>query len=48
MNCPKCLRELHVASEICPHCGIVFAKYFKYHPEQPEQKGDQPPIVTSV
>ena len=48
MNCPKCLRELHVVSEICPHCGIVFAKYFKYHPGQPEQKGDQPPSVTSV
>ena len=48
MNCPKCLRELHVACEICPHCGIVFAKYFKYHPEQPDQQGDQPPIVTSV
>jgi hypothetical protein len=47
MNCPKCLRELHVPCEICPHCGIVFAKYFKYHPVQPDHQGEQLPIVTS-
>ncbi|MGZ5052339.1 MAG: zinc ribbon domain-containing protein [Methylobacter sp.] len=33
MNCPKCLGELQQLGEICPHCGIVFAKYRKYHPE---------------
>jgi len=42
MNCPKCLNELHSQTETCPHCGIVFKKYLKYHPEQ----SAQPPIVT--
>ncbi|EGW20547.1 zinc ribbon domain-containing protein [Methylobacter tundripaludum] len=46
MNCPKCLNELHVQSEICPHCGIVFEKYLKYHPEQSARQDVQPPIVT--
>jgi hypothetical protein len=46
MNCPKCLSELHVQCEIRPHCGIVFAKYFKYHPEQTDQQGIQSSIVT--
>jgi len=47
MNCPKCQYELPVQSEICPHCGIVFAKYFKYHPEQKDQQAVPSPIVTS-
>lgn len=46
MNCPKCLHELHVQSEICPHCGIVFEKYLKYHPERPDRQDVRPPIVT--
>jgi len=46
MNCPKCLNELRVQSEICPHCGIVFEKYLKYHPEQSARQDVQPPIVT--
>jgi len=46
MNCPKCLNELHVQSEICPHCGIVFEKYLKYHPEQSARQDVRPPIVT--
>jgi len=46
MNCPKCLNELHVQGEICPHCGIVFEKYLKYHPEQAARQDVQPPIVT--
>jgi len=46
MNCPKCLNELHVQSEICPHCGIVFEKYLKYHPEQSARQDVQSPIVT--
>ena len=48
MICPKCRRELHIQSEICSHCGIVFAKYFKYHPEEPDQQGYPPPVVTIV
>ncbi|MCK9394866.1 MAG: zinc ribbon domain-containing protein [Methylobacter sp.] len=38
MNCPKCYGELHLQSEICPHCGIVFEKYLKYHPEQTDRQ----------
>lgn len=48
MNCPKCRYELHNQCEICPHCGIVFAKYFKYHPEQSDQQSYQPPVMTIV
>lgn len=36
MNCPKCHRELRAESDVCPHCGIVFAKYFTYRPRQGE------------
>ena len=48
MNCPKCRFELTVQSEICPHCGIVFEKYFKYHPEHNERENAQSPVVTVV
>lgn len=41
MNCPKCLGELHQQTEICPHCGIVFEKYLKYHPEQTDRPNIQ-------
>lgn len=46
MNCPKCHGKRHLQSEVCPHCGIVFQKYLKYHPEQTGQRLIQPPIVT--
>ncbi len=46
MNCPKCRNELYEPSEICPHCGIVFEKYLKYHPEQTARQAAQAPIVT--
>ena len=48
MNCPKCRFELTVQSEICPHCGIVFEKYFKYHPEHNERENAQSPVVKVV
>jgi hypothetical protein len=48
MICPKCQLELRVQSEICPHCGIVFEKYLKYHPEQTDQQGVQSSIVTII
>jgi hypothetical protein len=48
MNCPKCRFELTVQSEICPHCGIVFEKYFKYHPEHNEWENAPSPMVTVV
>ncbi len=46
MNCPKCRHELQVRGEICPHCGIVFEKYLKYHSLQTERQDDRAPIVT--
>lgn len=33
MECPKCHYQLPQTQAICPQCGIVFAKYFKYHPD---------------
>jgi hypothetical protein len=46
MNCPKCRRELLIQSETCPHCGIVFKKYIKYHPELSDQQDVLAPFVT--
>jgi hypothetical protein len=48
MNCPKCRRELHLQSEICPHCGIVFKKYIKYHPELSDHQDVLAPFVTAA
>ncbi|MCX7098420.1 MAG: zinc ribbon domain-containing protein [Methylococcales bacterium] len=46
MNCPKCQAELQNSPEICPQCGIVFKKYFKYHPEQMPLASVQRPTIT--
>lgn len=32
MLCPKCGAEQSDRNAICERCGIVFAKYWKYHP----------------
>lgn len=32
MQCPKCGAEQDKGNTICDRCGIVFAKYYKYHP----------------
>ncbi|MFU8787510.1 MAG: zinc ribbon domain-containing protein [Methylobacter sp.] len=45
MNCPKCQQALSAPSEICPHCGIVFAKYLKYHGQPTAQPDEQRPVV---
>ena len=37
MNCPKCKKVLQEQGIQCPHCGIFFAKYAKYHSTQSEQ-----------
>lgn len=34
MQCPKCQFEQTDRNTTCPGCGIVFAKYYKYHPRQ--------------
>ena len=44
MQCPKCKAEQADGRLICDHCGIVFEKYWKYHP----RPGDSVPAVRSV
>lgn len=46
-HCPKCNREVAPAAAICPHCGIVFAKYYKYHvdPQAPATPRPQATVV---
>lgn len=48
MQCPKCAYQLFKDQLSCPQCGIVFAKYFKYHPEAlPQgQTSNEHPIIT--
>ncbi|ABC33428.1 hypothetical protein HCH_06804 [Hahella chejuensis KCTC 2396] len=41
MKCPKCGFEQRDSNVDCESCGIVFAKYFKYHP--PSQANEKPP-----
>lgn len=36
MKCPKCATLQNDANELCDHCGIVFEKYYKYHPRPGE------------
>lgn len=36
MKCPKCGHPQANGSSICPACGIVFDKYYKYHPRAGE------------
>ncbi len=40
MECPKCgvLSDDHAG--ICAHCGIVYEKYYKYHPRPGEEPRD--------
>lgn len=37
MNCPKCLSEQNDSNTICDACGLVFAKYYKYHGKKNEK-----------
>ncbi|MGZ4998668.1 MAG: zinc ribbon domain-containing protein [Methylomonas sp.] len=46
-KCPKCDQEIRPAEEICPHCGIVFAKYYKYHGAAPPQQ-QLPQVMASI
>ncbi|WP_347989540.1 zinc ribbon domain-containing protein [Methylomonas sp. AM2-LC] len=43
MICPKCNYKLSVESPSCPQCGIVFQKYFKYHPKLSDHGDFQTP-----
>lgn len=37
MICPKCHSEQIDSSTICDSCGLVFAKYYKYHGEDTQE-----------
>lgn len=37
MKCPKCNADQHDCNATCECCGIVFEKYYKYHPRPGEQ-----------
>jgi len=32
MQCSKCAHENPAQASICLRCGVVFEKYYKYHP----------------
>ncbi len=43
--CPKCNADVPPRQETCPHCGVVFAKFYKYHdnPKIPTQ--NRPDVI---
>jgi hypothetical protein len=43
MDCPKCGALQPDANAICDRCGIVFEKYWKYHPRPGERTAPEPP-----
>lgn len=45
-KCPKCHQDVLQSEEICPHCGIVFAKYYRYH-DNPSQQQESSRIIIS-
>ncbi len=42
MQCPKCQHEQADNNAVCAACGLVFAKYFKYHPPKLESPAEEP------
>lgn len=46
--CPKCNRNVLPAEESCPHCGIVFAKYYKYHSSPSLPTAERPQVVIDI
>ena len=45
MDCPKCGAQSQEGAAICERCGIVFEKYYRYHPRPGE--GGLPPAAPS-
>ncbi len=43
MQCPKCGVEQPDDRAVCGRCGIVYAKYYKYHPRPGDPMPDPPP-----
>lgn len=37
MQCPKCQHQQNDSQALCLACGLVFEKYYKYHPMQSEE-----------
>ncbi len=46
-KCPKCDQDVQPTDAICPHCGIVFAKYYKYHGSASPQQ-ERPQATVSI
>jgi hypothetical protein len=45
MQCPKCECENPEGATICERCGIVFEKYFRYHPRPGEPAPPSLPVT---
>jgi hypothetical protein len=41
VQCPKCVAENRPGATMCQRCGIVFEKYYKYHP----RPGEEAPVA---
>lgn len=48
MQCPKCKAEQADGNSICDRCGIVFEKYWKYHPRPGAPERSVSPVVRST
>jgi hypothetical protein len=42
MDCPKCGATQSAGNRICERCGLVFEKYWKYHPRPGETPAPRP------
>jgi transcription initiation factor TFIIIB Brf1 subunit/transcription initiation factor TFIIB len=40
MNCPKCGKPQEGGNTTCCNCGIVFEKYYLYHPPEVHDSKD--------
>jgi hypothetical protein len=47
-QCPKCNLEVQATENTCPHCGIVFAKYYKYHGGPSSPVAERPQVVIHI
>jgi len=48
MRCPKCGAVQGASNEMCDRCGIVFEKYYKYHPRPGEDEASSPRLEPVV
>ncbi|MCF7982773.1 MAG: zinc ribbon domain-containing protein [Thiohalocapsa sp.] len=47
MNCPKCGADQPDGGAICSACGVVYEKYWKYHP-RPGQEGHNVSVAAAA